>query len=46
MGHAVADWKLGFKIKRVTIVAKDDVAGYVLIASLLRLRRLEFKIPS
>ena len=31
MGHAVADWKLGFKIKRMTIVAKDDAAGMCLL---------------
>jgi hypothetical protein len=28
-GHAFADWKHGYKIKRVTIVPKGDTAGYV-----------------
>jgi hypothetical protein len=28
-GHAFAGWHFGFKVKKATIVPKDDSAGYV-----------------
>jgi hypothetical protein len=28
-GHAFADWHFHFKVKKATIVPKDDAAGYV-----------------
>ena len=45
-GHAVAQWKLGFKIKEVTIVPKAEVAGSVSHKRSLRLYRLAWDIPT
>jgi hypothetical protein len=36
-GHAVADWKLGFKIRQVTIVPKGGAAGSVTGLKTLRI---------
>lgn len=45
-GHAFADWKFKFRVKRVSIVPKDDCAGYVVSKPALHLRSLEFTNPS
>jgi hypothetical protein len=45
-GHAIAQWRLGFKIKEVTIVPKGDVAGSVSHKRSLRLYRLAWEIPT
>ena len=45
-GHAVADWRHGFKLKRATIVPKGDSAGSVSSTLRLHFRRLEYSNPS
>lgn len=40
-GHVVANWKLGFKVRSVSIVPTEDSAGHVL---LVRRRHPEFDI--
>jgi hypothetical protein len=45
-GHAVAQWRFGFKIKEVTIVPDGEVAGSVSHKRSLRLYRLEWEIPT
>ena len=45
-GHAIAQWILGFKIKEVTIVPYDEVAGSVSYQRSLRLYRLEWETPT
>jgi hypothetical protein len=45
-GHAVADWKHGFKLKRVTIVPRGDTAGSVTSTSRLHFRSLEYSNPT
>jgi hypothetical protein len=45
-GHAFAIWHFGFKVKKATIVPKDDAAGYVVSKTGLHLRSLEYTNPS
>ena len=45
-GHAFADWKFGFKVKRATIVPKHDAAGSVRTKTGLHFRSLEYSNPS
>jgi ATP-dependent Zn protease len=45
-GHAFADWHFKFKVKKATIVPKDDAAGYVTSKTGLHFRSLEYTNPS
>ena len=45
-GHAVADWRHGFKVKSATIVPKDDSLGRVSAVTRLHLRSLPSSNPS
>ena len=45
-GHAIAQWRLGFKIKKVTIIPKGEVAGSVSYKRSLRISRLEWETPT
>ncbi len=45
-GHAVADWRHGFKVKRATVVPKNDALGSVSSVSRLHFRTLEYTNPS
>jgi hypothetical protein len=45
-GHAVADWRHGFRVKRITIVREDDAAGSVLSVTWLRFKMLECDDPT
>ena len=45
-GHAPADYRLGFKVKRVTIVPDGEVSGSVLTNLGLKPKVLEYGNPS
>jgi Peptidase family M41 len=45
-GHAFADWRFHYKIKKMTIVPKGDAAGYVASKTGLHIRSLEYSNPT
>lgn len=45
-GHAFADWKFGFKVKRASIAPKGDSSGRVFTKTRLHMRSLEYMDPS
>lgn len=45
-GHAVADWRYGFKIKTITIVPTADAVGSVTSKTRLKLGDMDYAYPS